>query len=567
MRIIAFSDWRVHSIPELINYIKTVDPRPDLILYAGDDTERFESLPESFFNKYITNGGFISKGIGDLYVRTQVSKDMFSNKRNYFFKLSKFAKYGLCYVLGNDCSQVYKLIKLKHPNVRDVNDKPLLLPDFAVIGQEGTIFANEKEEIGRGHILYKESSIRKHLNLLARQSKDLPLIVISHCPPYGILDYAIRYGHENIGSKALKEFITKKRPILVLCGHVHSQGGNVQRINGTTVINVASHDNKFARGIVAIIDINYGKISVKWRRIPSEFEYAYSKSKNIDDFAKRIHRLKLFNLDTEEREIIKAVDEYGQDFVNVFPELFWSIRMSYRYSIKNIIELYRLGIRNSEEITEEKVKLIMKKMPPGVFKNIVWQSYLRENAKRTGKVVLDGTLAENWKHKKIAYFDAEYVDDKDVVMYGFLVGKKIVQYNMTQTKEVKQLLSRLLSKDYRIFHYAGLDRKILLNLYKPEDRGPLENRIINVFPLIQKQLGLPVKSLNIHVVAKYLKDKVEIDAENDGWGKSISCNMVLVAHEAKKDFTKTKEYEYLLKTNKDDLIDLKHIVKAVNNLS
>lgn len=567
MRIIAFSDWRVNSIPELIKYIKTVDPAPDLILYAGDDVERFESLPESYFDKYAKNGWFNSKGIGDLYIGTQTSRDEFSNKRNYFFKLSKFAKYGLCYVLGNDCKQIYKLVKLKHLGVQDVNDKPLLLPNFAIIGQEGTIFADENNEMGHGYILYKEGSIRMHLNLLAKQCKNLPLIVISHCPPYEILDGAIRYGSKNIGSKALKDFIIKKKPTLVLCCHVHSQGGKVQKINGTTVINVASHDNKLARGKVAIIDIQNKKISVKWHIILSEFEYAHAKSRNTEDFAKKIHELKLFKLETEEKEIIKAVEEYGQDFVNVFPELFWDMRMTYRYSVKNIIELYKLGVRDSDDINEEKIKLVMEKMPPGVFRNIVWQSYLREKAKRKGKIVLDGTLAESWKHKKIAFFDAEYIDDKNVVMYGFLAGKKIIQYDMSQTKEVKLLINRLLSEGYKIFHYAGLDKKILLNLYGPKDKSTLENRIINVFPLIQKQLGLPVKSLNIHVVAKYLKDKVEVDAENDGLTKVVLCNMVLNSHKANKDFTKMKEYKYLLKTNKEDLNDLNYIVKAVNNLS
>ena len=38
MRIAAFSDWRVQPFEPLISWLQSV--KPDLILYAGDDTLR-----------------------------------------------------------------------------------------------------------------------------------------------------------------------------------------------------------------------------------------------------------------------------------------------------------------------------------------------------------------------------------------------------------------------------------------------------------------------------------------------------------------------------------------------
>lgn len=86
-------------------------------------------------------------------------------------------------------------------------------------------------------------------------------IVVSHCPPLGVLDGAGRlieqeeqedgsmkmiYGDERrIGSPGLLEYIHRHRPRLVVCGHVHneSKGGpnkdGRQMVGETLVVNTA----------------------------------------------------------------------------------------------------------------------------------------------------------------------------------------------------------------------------------------------------------------------------------------------------------------------------------------
>jgi len=41
MSLVAFSDYRTQSLEELLNFFKSIEPKPDVILYAGDDIERF----------------------------------------------------------------------------------------------------------------------------------------------------------------------------------------------------------------------------------------------------------------------------------------------------------------------------------------------------------------------------------------------------------------------------------------------------------------------------------------------------------------------------------------------
>jgi len=46
LTLLAFSDWHIHSIDKLIELAKSLDKKPDLILYGGDAVDRFVSIPE-----------------------------------------------------------------------------------------------------------------------------------------------------------------------------------------------------------------------------------------------------------------------------------------------------------------------------------------------------------------------------------------------------------------------------------------------------------------------------------------------------------------------------------------
>lgn len=60
-------------------------------------------------------------------------------------------------------------------------------------------------------------------------------VLISHSPPKGILD--ISSNGESLGSTTIKETITVKNPLLVICGHIHASAGQIERFGETTIIN------------------------------------------------------------------------------------------------------------------------------------------------------------------------------------------------------------------------------------------------------------------------------------------------------------------------------------------
>ncbi|MGB9622777.1 MAG: hypothetical protein ACPL07_02920, partial [Candidatus Bathyarchaeia archaeon] len=45
LKILAFSDYRVHNIDVLLEFVQGLREKPDLIVYAGDDIERFAPIP------------------------------------------------------------------------------------------------------------------------------------------------------------------------------------------------------------------------------------------------------------------------------------------------------------------------------------------------------------------------------------------------------------------------------------------------------------------------------------------------------------------------------------------
>ncbi len=71
------------------------------------------------------------------------------------------------------------------------------------------------------------------------QMSKLPIthktILVTHCPPYGILDEVSEGIHA--GSKSIKKIVEEKKPLLLACGHIHDQEGK-EKAGETTVVNI-----------------------------------------------------------------------------------------------------------------------------------------------------------------------------------------------------------------------------------------------------------------------------------------------------------------------------------------
>lgn len=235
LRLVAFSDYRSQDIEVLLSELSKVQPPPDLILYAGDDVGRFRP----------------------------------SRRKNYFAAIARFARYGLCAIAGNDdLPSARELIGGKR--VFNVHDRPVNIGGYTVIGVEG---APRREGIGIGYLLRTEQEILRHLKRQKCSAGSNRVFVLSHAPPEGILDQAVRFSlngrPRSIGSKALRNFIRGHNDVaLVICGHVHRCGGAHEVRYGTTVINAANHDDENSVARLAVIDLYPSKPpGIRWRLI------------------------------------------------------------------------------------------------------------------------------------------------------------------------------------------------------------------------------------------------------------------------------------------------------------
>ena len=238
LRIVAFSDYRVQDISRLLSFIGTLQPAPHVILYAGDDVIRFHC-----------------------------------GRQNLFSRLAEKATYGLCAVIGNDCDarnggetrilrddQIITAERalIRGRNVHNVHSVPVVIGSYAVIGSEGSPIVPGEGPLGIA--CYSEVSIARHLRATARTVSGKRLIIVSHAPPRGTLDSAIRFGRRNIGSMALRDFLRKHDAPLVVCGHVHSCGQQTEKCGKSVIVNAASHDDMGAPGRIAVIDFVEGSV-------------------------------------------------------------------------------------------------------------------------------------------------------------------------------------------------------------------------------------------------------------------------------------------------------------------
>jgi hypothetical protein len=61
-------------------------------------------------------------------------------------------------------------------------------------------------------------------------------VVLSHTPPHGLRDRTLLLHHA--GSTALRRFVERRHPALVLCGHIHEARG-IDHFGPTVVVNAA----------------------------------------------------------------------------------------------------------------------------------------------------------------------------------------------------------------------------------------------------------------------------------------------------------------------------------------
>ena len=91
---------------------------------------------------------------------------------------------------------------------------------------------------------------------VSKCSENKKLILISHTPPFNTkVDLA--FNGEHIGSRSIRNFVEKYKPIAVFCGHVHEARG-IDKIGNTIVAN----PGPARHGMYALAEVN-DEIKVK----------------------------------------------------------------------------------------------------------------------------------------------------------------------------------------------------------------------------------------------------------------------------------------------------------------
>ncbi len=212
MKIVCFSDWQGYlGGDELLKGLRRFKG-VDFLIFAGD--------------------GFLNLINPDMIRERTQYVSMYMKRLNirppmYILEyLVKFPRIAFLYVEGNDDPNIY----LNHFGAIRLSCK--------IFGCRGYNFIGIPASSGiiKGINTITENKIK---GILSKAKKLKNLIIVSHMPPYGILDRIPR--GTSIGSTSIREFLENNHSniSLIICGHAHGYGGKFIKFKNTLIINCA----------------------------------------------------------------------------------------------------------------------------------------------------------------------------------------------------------------------------------------------------------------------------------------------------------------------------------------
>ncbi len=159
---------------------------------------------------------------------------------------------GVAAVLGNDAHPLDSWL-ISQAGCHDLASTPKDLGGISLVGLPG---APLDEGIPAGSYLYSTKDARAHLQAQLDTCSSDNVILVSHAPPQDILDTAKAFGPHSAGSSVVREVMADPRVKVVICGHVHAQGGKSMEVDGTLVVNVASDARPSSPLTYAIVEVD-----------------------------------------------------------------------------------------------------------------------------------------------------------------------------------------------------------------------------------------------------------------------------------------------------------------------
>lgn len=506
--------------------------------------------------------------IGLLYFRL--------DKNNYLELLSKEINCPIFYVIGNHETLYYENFKFN--NCFNLDKETISLNKINFIGQQGIEDSDRKPIF---YATYDNETIKN--NLIKKIKKNKKYVLVSHSPPYSILDQE-SFGNENIGSKAIKEIVIKysNQILLHLFGHVESYFGETKIYHKTLFANVATTSNKFPKGYLLQFKISDCVEEKKLHILPSIFEYYFLKNKSPS--IKDLMSLFYFK-ETEANHIIETYKEIGKKFILDFEDIYYMKFEGSTPSLRQRIELYKIN-KSSKELTLNDMENIVKTVgATGVQKMIFYRAILNKKSIDSKKIIVfDKKRIINLKPIKKIYYDLEYDSGNAAYLYGFNVDGKVFQFDIYEEDKLKKFVHKHLDLGYFFINYAGADKKFTFkacNIKRSQ-----ENKFINFYYEISISIGLPIYDYKLGTITDYISNNIinkklrksphlsktidtafafssgEIPDENvldKGW---LSMK-IMQEFNNKKDIRKISEFKYMKETNELDVINLKEIVEGI----
>ncbi len=685
LKILAFSDYRVHNLKRLLSFVENLSEKPDVIIYAGDDVCRFAPPPQELlvskcqqmkssykygdelihfgcseeFNFIWRFSKRLSTAPDDSYLRSRFSLlvefireisdlarnfkggDFISSLNNVIYDkyralnldilINEFRYFRDLIIIGKDTE--LKIIKLTHDLKRDmilldpISRKLISIKDvdsfafkkimeddkfiyyyviesnrvnnlfeelakrsryglIAIVGNDGGILDRDLiygdrvfnghrswVRIGKFFIVgqegstdgigsfggYLEADVKIRLELAREFAEpDAKLIVVSHTPPRGVLDRALRFGARSIGSIALRDFIEESSSMipLVICGHVHKQGGSWDRIDNTIVVNVSSHDSIFAKANIAWITVDEnGIVNVNFYKLPSPVEDIFE-SKPRERWLEEL--INFIGLSRSEAELfIEMFSKYGKSFLEDLDKLA-NLKFKFGFTWDNVFKLYTHGVISADQINDKIIEKVARnsRYPHNIHLRRAYINLLRERERENIYLLHPLPLGNE---EKYIIVDTEYTPN-NVILYGFydpFLGE-VRQFWFNEVNKVIEYVNS--RRDHVFIYWGGADKKIL------NERLGLNIKTLNLLYYVQIALVAPIESTTLQDVHRILCGFTEDQwwQENfydvDWVDKLYLCNVLM------RNSNDSIAREKLANINRADLLALNCVINKLKNL-
>jgi len=163
-------------------------------------------------------------------------------------------------VIGNmDSPNLINIINNSYPSITCLHGTITKLGDLTIAGLSGGLYSpfNTPFELSENDFERLIASIVEEISNVRNKY----LVLLSHTPPYGTrVDLTFTGLH--VGSKSIRKFIEKFKPLTVISGHIHEARG-VDKLGDTLIVN----PGPLFRGYYAILNIEDKKVKVNLKKL------------------------------------------------------------------------------------------------------------------------------------------------------------------------------------------------------------------------------------------------------------------------------------------------------------